>query len=145
VSVAAWCLGVDNGSGNGDDGDDGNGDVMRWQGVMTTKQGSMATKQGCALPRWGDEMTACDGDATKWGCMQLTTLVPAQLLNSLPTLGLHCKMNESASLAGPTEKSGGGGVSAVANAPVSPVSPNALRLAGIVVNAAQMGSQTLRH
>ena len=72
-------------------------------------------------------------------------LVLAQPLNSLPTLRLRRRVNESMSLAGPTKKSGGGGASVVANAPVSPVSPNALRLAGMVVNAAQMGSQTLGH
>ena len=82
----------------------------------------------------------CDGNAMKWGCMQPTMLALAQPLNSSPALRLRCGVNESMSLAGPTEKSGGGGASAVANAPVSPVSPNALGLAGTVVNAAQMGS-----
>jgi len=53
-------------------------------------------------------------------------------------------VNESASLAGLTEKSQGGGVSAVANAPVSPVFPDALGLACMVVNATQMGSRILR-
>jgi len=72
-----------------------------------------------------------------------TTLALAQPLNSLPTLRLHCGANESTSLAGLTEKSGGGGVSAVANAPVSLVSPDALRIAGMAVNTAQMGSQAL--
>jgi len=77
--------------------------------------------------------------------MQPTTLVLAQPLNSLPILGLRCGANESTSLAGLTEKSQGGGASAVANVPVSPVSPDALRLAGTVVNATQMGSRTLGH
>jgi len=76
----------------------------------------------------------------KRGFMRPTTLAPAQPLNSLPTLGLRCGANESASLAGLTEKSGGGGASAVANAPVSLVSPDALGIAGMAVNAAQMGS-----
>jgi len=83
--------------------------------------------------------------ATKWGCMRPTTLALVQPLNSSPALGLCCGANESASLAGLTEKSRGGGASAVANVPVSPVSPDALRLAGTVVNATQMGSRTLRH
>ena len=76
--------------------------------------------------------------------MRPTTLAPAQSLNSLPALGLRCGANESASLAGLIEKSRGGGASAVANAPVSPVSPDALGLAGMVVNAAQTGSRILR-
>jgi len=81
--------------------------------------------------------------ATKRGFMQPTMLAPVQPLNSSPALGLRCGANESASLAGLTEKSGGGGASAVANAPVSLVSPDALRIAGTAVNAAQMGSRAL--
>jgi len=81
--------------------------------------------------------------AMKWGFMRPTMLALAQLLNSLPTLGLRCGANESASHAGLTEKSGGGGASAVANAPVSLVSPDTLGIAGTAVNAAQMGSQAL--
>jgi len=72
--------------------------------------------------------------------MQPTMLALVQLLNSSPALRLCCGANESASLAGLTEKSGGGGVSAVANAPVSLVSPDALGIASIAVNATQMGS-----
>jgi len=77
--------------------------------------------------------------------MQPTMLAPVQSLNSSPALGLRYGANESASLAGLTEKSRGGGASAVANVPVSPVSPDALGLAGMVVNATQTASQILRH
>jgi len=70
-------------------------------------------------------------------------LALAQPLNSSPALGLGCGANESASLAGLTKNSPGGGASAVANVPASPVSPDALGLAGTVVNAARMGSRTL--
>jgi len=67
-------------------------------------------------------------------------LVLVQLLNSSPALGLCYRANESTSLAGLTEKSQGGEASAVANIPASPVSPDALGLAGMVVNTAQIGS-----
>ena len=62
------------------------------------------------------------------------TLTPAQSLSSSPTLELRWA-DESTSLAGLTEKSEGRrGASAVANAHVSPVSPDALGLSGTVVN-----------
>ena len=76
--------------------------------------------------------------------MRPTTLALAQPLNSSPALRLRCGANKSTSLAGLTEKSGGEGASVVANAPMSLVSPDTLRLAGMAVNAAQMGSQALR-
>jgi len=68
--------------------------------------------------------------------MQLTTLAPVQLQNSPPTWAVLWA-NESARLAGLIKKYGGrrGAWLAVANAPVSPVYPDALRLAGMVVNA----------
>ena len=75
--------------------------------------------------------------------MRPTTLALVQPLNSLPALRLHYGENKSTSLARLTEKSGGGEASAVANAPVSLVSPDTLGLASMAVNAAQMGSQAL--
>jgi len=74
------------------------------------------------------------------GCTRLTTLAPAQPPKSSPALGLHCGANGSASLAGLIKslEEGGGAWSAAANAPVSPVSPSPLGLAGQVVNANTM-------
>ena len=71
--------------------------------------------------------------AMKRGYTRLTTLVPAQPLNSSPALRLYCKADKSASLAVLTEKSGGKGSVSSGNAPASPVSPDALGLAGTVV------------
>jgi len=78
--------------------------------------------------------------ATKRGRTRLTMLVLAQPPNSSPVLGLHCGGNGSTSLAGLIKslEEGGGAWSAAANAPVSPVSPDPLRLAGTVVNADMM-------
>jgi len=68
--------------------------------------------------------------------MQLTMLAPVQLWNSLPTWAALW-VNDSVSLAGLIKKYGGrrGVWPAVANAPVSLVYPDALRLTGMVVNS----------
>ena len=76
--------------------------------------------------------------------MRPTTLALAQPLNSSPTLRLRCEANESASLAGLTEKSGGRGSVSSGNTPASPVSPDALGLAGTVVNTDRDGKSNPR-
>jgi len=67
--------------------------------------------------------------------MQQTTLAQAQLQNSPPTWAALWA-NDSVSLAGLIKKYGGrrGAWPAVANAPVSLVYPDALRLTGTIVN-----------
>ena len=71
--------------------------------------------------------------------MRPTMLALVQPLNSSPTLRLRCEANKSTSLAGLTKKSGGRGSVSSSNTPASPVSLDALRLAGTVVNANRDG------
>ena len=76
--------------------------------------------------------------------MRPTTMAPAQPLNcSLPWAALW--ENESASLAGLIKKYGErrGAWPAMANAPVSPVYPDALGLAGTVVSPTQMRRKSI--
>ena len=79
---------------------------------------------------------------TKWGCMRPTRLAPAQSLNNSPALGQRCGANEIASLAGLAENLGGrrGNVSSGH----TPVSPDALGLAGVVVNGDRDGNSNPR-
>jgi hypothetical protein len=92
----------------------------------------MVGLQEVALLRWGDAMVMRDGD--KQGCTGLTILALAQPPNSSPICGLCCGANKSVRLTGPTKTSAGRGASsAAANAPLSPMSPDPLRLAGTVV------------
>jgi len=97
--------------------------------MVITVAAATATQE-VALPRRGDEMALCDGKAMAYAADNWRRRT-AELLASLAALWA----NESASLAGLINNGGRRGEwPAMANAPVSPVYPDALGLAGTVVS-----------
>jgi len=98
--------------------------------AMAIMVAAATATQEVALPRRGDEMALCDGKVMAYTANNWCRCT-AELLASLAAQWA----NESTSLAGLIKNGGRRGEwPAMANAPVSPVYPDALGLAGMVVS-----------
>ena len=91
--------------------------------AMMAMATTAAATRGVTLQRWGNAMAMCDGDKARMCAADNAGLYVCCAVGA----------NESVGLAGPIKMSGGRGASsAVANAPVSPVS---LTLSGLLARS----------